>query len=59
MHFEIWVALAGVAVAFPAAWLYNRLVAGRNLVRQGYAGIDVQLKRSPAASRRKARWARG
>ena len=27
------------------AWLYNRLIAGRNLARQGYADIDVQLKR--------------
>ena len=27
------------------AWLYNRLVAARNLARQGFADIDVQLKR--------------
>lgn len=26
-------------------WLYNRLVAARNLARQGFADIDVQLKR--------------
>ena len=45
MNLEIWVALAGVAVLFPAIWLYNRLVEDRNLARQGYADIDVQLKR--------------
>jgi len=28
-----------------AVWLYNRLVAARNLARQGFADIDVQLKR--------------
>jgi LemA protein len=42
---EIWIAVAGVAVIFPAIWLYNRLVAARNLARQGFADIDVQLKR--------------
>jgi LemA protein len=42
---EIWAAMLGLAVAAPAVWLYNRLVADRNLVRQGYADIDVQLKR--------------
>lgn len=45
MDIEIWLGLAGVALLFPAIWLYNRLVADRNLVRQGYADIDVQLKR--------------
>src|SRR5207302_9110752 len=28
-----------------AAWIYNRLVAERNQARQGFADIDVQLKR--------------
>ena len=42
---EIWAAMIGLAVLAPAVWLYNRLVADRNLVRQGYADIDVQLKR--------------
>src|SRR3970282_1635985 len=45
MDIEIWLGLAGVALLFPAIWLYNRLVADRNLARQGYADIDVQLKR--------------
>lgn len=45
MNMEIWVAVAGVAIIFPAVWLYNRLVAARNLARQGFADIDVQLKR--------------
>ena len=42
---EIWAAMFGLAILAPAVWLYNRLVADRNLVRQGYADIDVQLKR--------------
>lgn len=42
---EIWAAMIGLAIFAPAVWLYNRLVADRNLVRQGYADIDVQLKR--------------
>jgi LemA protein len=40
-----WAALVGLAVAGVGVWLYNRLVADRNLVRQGFADIDVQLKR--------------
>jgi len=32
-------------ILVTAAWLYNRLVAARNLARQGFADIDVQLKR--------------
>ena len=40
-----WAALVGLAVVAAAVWLYNRLVADRNLVRQGFADIDVQLKR--------------
>ena len=42
---EILAAMIGLALLAPAVWLYNRLVADRNLVRQGYADIDVQLKR--------------
>jgi LemA protein len=42
---EIWAAMIGLAIFAPAVWLYNRMVADRNLVRQGYADIDVQLKR--------------
>src|SRR3954463_14951587 len=42
---EILAAMIGLAVIAPVVWLYNRLVASRNLVRQGYADIDVQLKR--------------
>ena len=42
---EIWAAMVGLAVLMPAIWLYNRLVSDRNLVRQGFADIDVQLKR--------------
>ena len=45
MVLEIWAAMIGLAILAPAVWLYNRLVADRNLVRQGYADIDVQLKR--------------
>ena len=42
---EILAAMIGLAVIAPSVWLYNRLVADRNLVRQGFADIDVQLKR--------------
>ena len=35
----------GAALFALGAWLYNRLVADRNQARQGYADIDVQLKR--------------
>jgi LemA protein len=42
---EILAAMIGLAVIAPAVWLYNRLVADRNLARQGLADIDVQLKR--------------
>src|SRR5262245_56367162 len=45
MSLELWVAVIGLAVIVPAVLLFNRLVAARNLARQGYADIDVQLKR--------------
>jgi LemA protein len=32
-------------ILVAAVWLYNRLVGARNLARQGFADIDVQLKR--------------
>jgi len=41
----MWAAVLGLAVILPAVFVYNRLVADRNLARQGYADIDVQLKR--------------
>lgn len=41
----LWACVVGLAVLVPAALLFNRLVAARNLARQGYADIDVQLKR--------------
>jgi LemA protein len=45
MSFEIWTAIVGLAVVVPGVLLYNRLVSDRNQARQGYADIDVQLKR--------------
>ena len=45
MSAAAWLSLAAAAVLVPGAWLYNRLIAARNLARQGYADIDVQLKR--------------
>ncbi len=38
------VVVAG-AVLLALIWIFNRLVADRNLGRQGFADIDVQLKR--------------
>ena len=45
MGLELWTAIIGLAVIVPAALVFNRLVAARNHARQGYADIDVQLKR--------------
>lgn len=45
MSLELWAAVIGMAVIGPAVFVFNRLVAARNLARQGYADIDVQLKR--------------
>jgi LemA protein len=39
------VAAALVLLLGAGILLYNRLIAGRNQARQGYADIDVQLKR--------------
>jgi LemA protein len=36
--------LAGALLA-ALAWIYNQLIADRNLARAGFADIDVQLKR--------------
>ena len=39
---------AGVAALLAVVWFvwtYNRIVRGRNLVAEGWSGIDVQLKR--------------
>ena len=38
------VAVIAAAAAYGVA-LYNRLVRQRNLAREGWSGIDVQLKR--------------
>ena len=41
-----WILLAVLAAAaIYVAAVFNRLVRGRNLVREGWSGIDVQLKR--------------
>jgi LemA protein len=40
-----WIAIAAALILVAGVWLYNRLIAARNLARQGYADIDVQLKR--------------
>jgi LemA protein len=45
MSLEIAAAIIGLALGLPAILVYNRLVADRNQARQGYADIDVQLKR--------------
>ncbi|HEX6319584.1 MAG TPA: LemA family protein [Burkholderiales bacterium] len=57
MGLELWAAVVGLALSLPAVFVYNRLVSERNQARQGYADIDVQLKRradlvpQPAAAR--------
>jgi LemA protein len=41
-----WVILAiGAAVGFYVVFVFNRLVRARNMVREAWSGIDVQLKR--------------
>jgi LemA protein len=45
MGLELWAAVIGLALVLPAVFVYNRLVSERNQARQGYADIDVQLKR--------------
>ncbi len=42
----VWlIGVIGVAAVGYGIWVFNRLVHDRNLVAQGYADIDVQLKR--------------
>ena len=41
----IWAVILAVVLAAGLAILYNLLVADRNQARQGFADIDVQLKR--------------
>jgi LemA protein len=41
-----WIFIVPAALLLAACvWIYNRLVADRNLAREGFADIDVQLKR--------------
>jgi len=41
-----WIIIAvAIAIVVYAAAIYNRLVRARNLVREGWSGIDVQLRR--------------
>jgi LemA protein len=41
-----WIVIAVLAlIGLYAIVVFNRLVRGRNLVREGFSGIDVQLKR--------------
>ena len=41
-----WIVIAAVAaVGLYAILIFNRLVRARNLVREGWSGIDVQLRR--------------
>ncbi|MGE3989857.1 LemA family protein [Pseudorhodoplanes sp.] len=39
------VAVVIVTLLIYAVWIFNRLVRERNLVREGWSGIDVQLRR--------------
>ncbi|MFN3565163.1 MAG: LemA family protein [Burkholderiaceae bacterium] len=41
----VWWWLPPAALVAYGVWIFNRLIADRNLVAQGYADIDVQLKR--------------
>jgi LemA protein len=46
MSAPVWLLLAPPALLIAACvWIYNRMVADRNLAREGFADIDVQLKR--------------
>jgi LemA protein len=41
-----WIILGvGAAIGFYAVFVFNRLVRARNMVREGWSGIDVQLRR--------------
>jgi len=43
LSLTLWAAV--VLLALWLAWTYNRLVSARNAVKEGWSGIDVQLKR--------------
>jgi LemA protein len=45
MKLVLIVVIAGVAIAVWMIVIYNRLVRARQLVREAWSGIDVQLKR--------------
>jgi len=41
-----WIVIGVLAlIGLYAIVVFNRLIRGRNLVREGFSGIDVQLKR--------------
>ena len=39
-----------VAAAVYVVFYYNRLVRARNMLQEGWSGIDVQLRRAPTSS---------
>jgi len=45
MHGYVWLWLAAGGLGLWLVLAYNRLVRARNLVREAWSGIDVQLKR--------------
>ncbi|MEK7438981.1 MAG: LemA family protein [Pseudomonadota bacterium] len=45
MSASAWLLSALAALFAAGVWIYNRLVADRNLAREGFSDIDVQLKR--------------
>ena len=45
MSTPAWFLTAFAALLAAGIWIYTRLVADRNLAREGFADIDVQLKR--------------
>jgi LemA protein len=44
MDFFSFIALL-LLVLIPGIWIYNRLIKNRNLVKEAWAGIDVQLQK--------------
>ena len=45
MRTEWIVLVVAAAIGLYAIFVFNRLIRGRNLVREGWSGIDVQLRR--------------
>jgi LemA protein len=45
MQTELIVTAVLAVIAINAILIFNRLIRGRNLVREGWSGIDVQLRR--------------